>query len=189
MFLRRQRQRLQGATVRATFTGAIRPHMEYASQVWSGGPTQSLQRLQDSFSKRRGIHLPPLQHRFDYHSLVLLYRMRSSLASPYLCSLLPPQASATTEYSFRKSGYHNDSSSNKKIIHIVELCPTVDGPLVHTFQGSPAVQYVVQVQNPTRNPFDMLTIAFFTLQMISFFVYLFKFFSICLFSSFVFPFI
>ena len=49
--------------------------------------------------------LPPLQTRFDYHSLVLLYNMRSSLAPPYLCSLLPRQASASTGYSFRKSGY------------------------------------------------------------------------------------
>ena len=79
--------------------------MEYASQVWSGGPTQSLQRLQDSFCKRHGIRLPPLQTRFDYHSLVLLYKMRSSLAPPYLCTLLPQRASTTTGYSIRKSGY------------------------------------------------------------------------------------
>ena len=95
--LRRLRRRLQGTTVKAIFqVGAIRPRMEYASQVWSGGPTQSLQRLQDSFCKRHGIRLPPLQTRFDSHSLVLLYKMRSSLAPPYLCSLLPRQASAIT---------------------------------------------------------------------------------------------
>ena len=79
--------------------------MNVQLQVWSGGPTRSLQRLQDSFCKRHGIRLPPLQTRFDYHSLVLLYKMRSSLAPPYLCSLLPRQASAITGYSFRKSGY------------------------------------------------------------------------------------
>ena len=105
--LRRLRRRLQGTTVNAIFLGAIRPRMEYASQVWSGGPTQSLQRLQDSFCKRHGIRLPPQQTRFDYHSLVLLYKMRSrsSLAPPYLCTLLPGRASVTTGYSFRKSGY------------------------------------------------------------------------------------
>ena len=78
------RRRLQGTTVKAIFIGAIRLRMEYASQVWSGRPTQSLQRLQDSFCKRHGSRLPPLQTRFDYHSLVLLYKMRSSLAPPYL---------------------------------------------------------------------------------------------------------
>ena len=59
--LRRLRRQLQGTTVNAIFIGAIRPRMEYASQVWSGGPTQSLQRLQDSFCKRHGIRLPPLR--------------------------------------------------------------------------------------------------------------------------------
>ena len=56
--LRRLRRQLQGVTVKAVFTGAIRPCMEYATQVWSRGPTQSLQRLQDSFSKRHGIYRP-----------------------------------------------------------------------------------------------------------------------------------
>ena len=164
--LRRLRRRLQGTTVKAIFIGAIRPRMEYASQVWSGGPTQSLQRLQDSFCKRHGIRLPPLQTRFDYHSLVLLYKMRSSLAPPYLCSLLPRQASATTGYSFRKSGV--PSSSHKKIINIVELCPTVDSPLERTSEGNPRVRDVHQVQNPIKNPFTYLmsTVAFFKLQMI-----------------------
>ena len=103
--LRRLCRRHQGTTFKAIFIGAIRPGMEYASQVWSGGPTQSLQRLQGSFCKRHWIHLPPLQTRFDYHSLVLLYTMRSSVAPPYLCTLLPQRASASTGYSFRKSGF------------------------------------------------------------------------------------
>ena len=47
------------------------------------------------------------------------------------------------------------SSSHKKIINIVELCPTVDGPLERTSEGNPRVQYVDQVQNPTKNPFDV----------------------------------
>ena len=65
----------------------------------------AIQRLQDSFCKRHGIRLPPLQTRFDYHSLILLYKMRSSLAPPYLCILLPQRASISTGYSLRKSGY------------------------------------------------------------------------------------
>ena len=35
----------------------------------------------------------------------LLYKMRSSLVPPYLCTLLPRRVSATAGYSFRKSGY------------------------------------------------------------------------------------
>ena len=65
------------------------------------------------------------------------------------------------------------SSSNKKIINIVELSPTVDSPLERTSVGNPRVQYVDQVQNPTKNPFTYLmsTVAFFKLQMICLFVY------------------
>ena len=150
--LRQLTRRLQGTTVKAIFIGAIQPRMEYASQVWSGGPTQSLQRLQDSFCKRHGIHLPPLQTRFDYHSLVLIYKMRSSLAPPYLCTL----PASFDNYGILIPKGRVPSSSHKKIINIVELCPTVDSPLERTSEGNPRVQYVVQVQNPTKNPFTYL---------------------------------
>ena len=45
-------------------------------------------------------------------------------------------------------------SSNKEIVHIVELCPTVDCPLERTSEGNPGVKYENQVQNPTKNPFE-----------------------------------
>ena len=66
-----------------------------------------------------------------------------------------------------------NGSSHKKIINIVELCPTVDSALERTSEGNPRVQYVDQVQNPTKNPFTnlMSTVAFFKLQMICFIVY------------------
>ena len=69
-----------------SYTAVIRP------RIWSAGPTQRLQRLQDSFSKRHGIMLPPLQKRFDYHTLVLLYRIREKLAPDQFCShyFFPP---------------------------------------------------------------------------------------------------
>ena len=57
--------------------------------------------LQDSFSKRHGIKLPPLRKRLDYHTLVLLYRIREKLAADHLCSLLPSLISSTS-YSLRK---------------------------------------------------------------------------------------
>ena len=67
------------------------------------------------------------------------------------------------------------SSSHKKIVNIVELCPTVDSPLERTSEGNPRVQDVDQIQNPTKNPFTYLmsTVAFFKLQMIYFVVYFF----------------
>ena len=84
---------------------AIRSRMEYACAVWSGGSTRSLQRLQDSFAKRLGLTLPPLKNRFNYHTLVLFYKIRQNLAPKYLCSLVPDLSSTTSGYSFRKFSY------------------------------------------------------------------------------------
>ena len=69
------------------------------------------------------------------------------------------------------------SSSHKKIVNIVELCPTVDSPLERTSEGNSRVQDVDQVQNPTKNPFTnlMSTVKFFKLQMIHFVVYYYYF--------------
>ena len=56
------------------------------------------------------------------------------------------------------------SSSIKQIINIVDLCSKVDSPLECTSEGNRRVQYVDQVQNPTKNPFAYLmsTVAFFS---------------------------
>ena len=63
----------------------------------------------------------------------------------------------------------------KKIINIVELCPKVDSPLERTSEANPRVQYVDQVQNPTKNPFTylMATVAFFNSRW-SAFLFIFK---------------
>ena len=103
--LRRMNGSIPPSAMRRIYTGVIRPRMEYACAIWSGGPTSCLQRLQDSFAKRYGLTLPPLQKRFDYHTLVLFYRVHKKLAPNYLCSLLPPPTSTTSSYSFRKSIY------------------------------------------------------------------------------------
>ena len=84
---------------------AIRSRMEYACAVWSGGSKRSLQRLQDSFAKRLGLTLPPLKNRFNYHTLVLFYKIRQNLAPKYLCTLVPDLSSITSGYSFRKFSY------------------------------------------------------------------------------------
>ena len=77
----------------------------HALCMWSGGSTRSLQRLQDSFAKRLGLTLPPPKNRFNYHTLVLFYKIRQNLAPKYLCSLVPDLSSTTSGYSFRKFSY------------------------------------------------------------------------------------
>ena len=46
----------------------------------------------------------PLQQRFDYHTLVLFFKIKSNLAPPYLTKLLP-QLSSHCGYNFRKNLY------------------------------------------------------------------------------------
>ena len=87
--LRRLDGSIPSSSMKKNYTAVIHPRIEYACAVWSGGPTQRLQRLQDSLSKRHGIMLPPLLKRFDYHTLVLLYRIREKFLPNHLSLLLP----------------------------------------------------------------------------------------------------
>ena len=104
---------------------------------------------------RHGIRLPSLQTRFDYHALVLLNKMRSSLVPPYLCALLPWQVSATTGYSFRKSGY--PVPATRKSSTLASFVPrSIDSPLERTYEGNSRVQHVDQVQNQIKNPLTYL---------------------------------
>ena len=98
-------RRLDGTTrspMKRIYTAVIHPLMEYVCAVWSGGPTGCLQRLQDSFAKRHSLSFPPLEKRFEYHTLVLFYRVRANLAPTYLSFLVPPLTSTKSGYSFRK---------------------------------------------------------------------------------------
>ena len=68
--LRRLRNKLQSQVFKKIFIGSIRPKLEYTCAVWSGGPITKLIRLQEAFCHRHKVHLPPLQKRFQFHSLV-----------------------------------------------------------------------------------------------------------------------
>ena len=60
-------------------------------------------RLQN-FCRRNGTALPSLQTRFDYHTLVMFYKIHTKQAPSYLTSLLPP-LSSRSGYTFRKLSY------------------------------------------------------------------------------------
>ena len=96
---------IRSPAMKRIYTAIIRPRIEYACAVWSGGPTGCLQRPQDSFAKRHSLSLSPLEKRFEYHTLVLFYRVRANLAPTYLSSLVPPLTSTKSGYSFRKESY------------------------------------------------------------------------------------
>ena len=102
--LRRLQRKLGSRALRKIFIGAIRPRLEYACPVWSGGNTSKLVKLQELFCCRHQIVLPQLQQRFDYHTLVLFFKIKSNSAPPYLTKLLP-QLSSHCGYNFRKNLY------------------------------------------------------------------------------------
>ena len=57
-----------------------------------------------NFCRRNGTALPSLQTRFDYHTLVMFYKIHTKQAPSYLTSLLPP-LSSRSGYTFRKLSY------------------------------------------------------------------------------------
>ena len=87
--LRRLRRTFPSHVLRRIYVGAVLPIMEYACPVWSGGPVAKLIHLHDSFCRRIQTSLPPLQKRFDFHTLALFYKMRKNLTPSYLSSLMP----------------------------------------------------------------------------------------------------
>ena len=104
----------------------IRPQLEYACPVWSGGNNSKLVKLQELFCRRHQIVLPQLQQRFDYHTLVLFFKIKSNLAPPYLTELLP-QLSSHCGYNFRKNLY--PVPAVKKVIHTHEFLSTIYYPM------------------------------------------------------------
>ena len=102
--LKRLKRKLHPSAFKRIYTGAIRPKMEYACTVWSGGPTSKLVDLQRTFCRRHSIQLPSLQKRFDYFTLALLFKVRLHQAPNSLYKLLPPPSSSSG-YTFRKISY------------------------------------------------------------------------------------
>ena len=72
--------------------------------VWCGGPIAKLVKLQESFCRRHHVMLPPVKKRFDYHTLILFYKIKSNLAPAYLTELLP-SPSHNSGHTFRKELY------------------------------------------------------------------------------------
>ena len=94
-----RRRTFPSCALRRIYVGAVLLIMEYAYPVWSGGAVAKLIHLHESFCRRNQTSLPPLQKRFDFHTLVLFYKMRKNLTPSYLSSLMP------SPYQFRREPY------------------------------------------------------------------------------------
>ena len=100
--LRRLKRKLKPSPILKIYTGTVRPIMEYACDIWSGGPIAKLKKLQRSFCRSHGVSLPPLQTRFDYFTLMLFYKIRMHLSPQSLQNMLP-NPSSHSGYQFRKN--------------------------------------------------------------------------------------
>ena len=102
--IRRLRRKLHPVVRKRVYLGAVLPKLEYACPVWCGGPTQKLIKMHANFCRRNGTALPSLQTRFDYHTLVMFYKIHTKQEPSYLTSFLPP-LSSRSGYTFRKLSY------------------------------------------------------------------------------------
>ena len=100
--LARLEKHLDQDSLRKIFDGFVRPRFEYACALWCGGNYQKLVKLQDRFCRRHQIRLPPMKARFEYHTAVLFFKMKSILSPTYLANLLPASIRQSSRYSLRK---------------------------------------------------------------------------------------
>ena len=82
--LRRLRRTFPSHALHRIYVGAVLPIMEYACPEWSGGPVAKLIHLHESFCRRNQTSLPPLQKRFDFHTLVLFYKINAEKPDPFV---------------------------------------------------------------------------------------------------------
>ena len=118
--LRKLRRKLSPSALRRIYIGAVQPKMEYACAAWCGGAIGKLVKLQETFCRQARVSLPPLQCRFDYHTLLQFDKARSEVAATYLSSLLPPPLSSFG-YKLRKM-FYPVPNVNKKI-HPAKFSP------------------------------------------------------------------
>ena len=85
VMLRRLRRILPNAAIQRIYVGSIWPILEYACPVWCGGPIAKLVKLQESFCRCHNVTLPPVKKRYDYHTLILFYKIKSNLLRTSAC--------------------------------------------------------------------------------------------------------
>ena len=89
------------------YIGYIRPRLEYACAIWSGGSTSKLCRLHERFRRRHQARLPSLEKRFKYLTLVMFSKITNGLCPTYLSDreLLPDTLARSSHRELRRVVY------------------------------------------------------------------------------------
>ena len=99
------RKKLSKRCLTSIYKGYIRPRLEYACAVWSGGNTSKLLKLQQKFCRQHQVQLPNLSNRFKFHTLTLFYKIRNGLAPTYLSEILPETLALSSGRNLRRHVY------------------------------------------------------------------------------------
>ena len=101
------RKKLSKRCLTRIYKGYIRPRLEYACAVWSGGNTSKLLKLQQKFCRhwQHQVQLPNLSNRFKFHTLTLFYKIRNGLAPTYLSEILPETLALSSGRNLRRHVY------------------------------------------------------------------------------------
>ena len=99
------RKKLSKRCLTRIYKGYIRPRLEYACAVWSGGNTSKLLKLQQKFCRQHQVQLPNLSDRFKFHTLTLFYKIRNGLAPTYLSEILPETLALSSGRNLRRHVY------------------------------------------------------------------------------------
>ena len=99
------RKKLSKRCLTRIYKGYIRPRLEYACAVWSGGNTSKLLKLQQKFCRQHQVQLPNLSNRFKFHTLTLFYKIRNGLAPTYLSEILPGTLALSSGRNLRRHVY------------------------------------------------------------------------------------
>ena len=75
--------------LRRVFTVFIRPRLEYANLIWSGGNITKLLKLEEKFCKGNRLTLPTLNACLVYHTLLLFFKIRQNTTTSHLSTTLP----------------------------------------------------------------------------------------------------
>ena len=103
----------------------------------------------------------PYKKRFEYHTLVMFYKIHSRNAPHYLTSLLPP-LSLSSGYAFRKLSYMFQAVKRTSTIQFPSTCSSF---LERTSHGHSAIQLHLHFQETPSNTSKSLSMHFTNFQL------------------------
>ena len=130
------------------YTAAIRPPLEYACVLWSGGNTLKLEKLQGKFCRQHQLVLPLLSSRFDYHTLIIFFKIKCEILPAYVSCILPPSFKQTSTFNLWKTVYPVPQVKKKLSINPFPTHQWKERKHWHHHRGMDKIQAAQLVMDP-----------------------------------------